>query len=234
MYTGFHPSGIASHVVCANTYRDAAATARFIIDDHQTNTSPDLSSSGGAVTYDVTNIHEDRLDDGNLDFTWTPSDPMNGMTRTDTGDIYEGGVVFDWTLGGEHYYEIEIVPGERDFRDHRFLSLRACQGTRHPETVALNGPLHFTVTLCDGQGASSSIGFASYGDITRPYLRTGLGTGAGWANEFNTVRIRLCDFENDGSGLDLSDIVAVRLDFGAAHGSARGRIGLDDVELTHD
>ena len=98
--------------------------------------------------------------------------------------------------------------------------------------AALNGALTFTVTLRDGHGKTSSVNFASYGAITRPYQRTGLGDGAGWANEFSTVRLRLCDFENDGSGIDLADIVAVRLEFGAGHGAARGRIGIDDVELS--
>ena len=240
MYGGFHPSGIASSVTCANTYRDAVAADRFVIDNYQTNPDPGTSSSGGAVTYTTSNVYENRLDDGNLDFTWTASDPMNGMTRTDTGvyltvpyqDIYQGGVVFDWTTGDDRHYDFEIVPGRRDFRSHRFLSFRACQGTRHPETLALNGPLTFTVTLVDGDARTSSVNFSSYGAITRPYQRTGLGTKAGWANEFNTVRIRLCDFENNATGIDLADIVSVRLEFGAAHGSARGRIGIDDVELS--
>ena len=48
----------------------------------------------------------------------------------------------------------------------------------------------------------------------------------------NSVRIRLTDFLNNGSGIDLTDIVAVRFDFGAAYGSERGRIGVDDIEIT--
>ena len=61
-----------------------------------------------------------------------------------------------------------------------------------------------------------------------------LGPGAGWANEFNTIRIRIADFENDYSGIDLKNIVAIRFSFGAGFGSPVGRIGLDDVMLTHD
>ncbi len=234
LYSDFHPSGIADHVICATTYRDALATDRFVIDDYQTNTELGVSSSGGLVTYDVANIHEDRLDDGNTSFTWTTTDPMNGMTRASGGDIYQGGVVFDWSPGGSLFYEFEVVPGSRDFRDHTYLAFRACQGTRHPETVALYAPLTFTVTLRDDQGSTSSVDFGVYGIITPPYQRTGQGVGAGWANEFNTVRIRLCDFENDGTGIDLADIVAVRLEVGAGFGSEQGRLGIDDVELTRD
>jgi hypothetical protein len=231
MYAGFHPSGIAGHVVCAATYRDAVATDRFVIDDYQTNTDLGTNSSGGAVTYDVSNPFENHLDDGNFNFTWTAADPMNGMTRAESWDIYHGGVVFDWTTGQDRFYELAVVPAQRDFRGHEFLSFRACQGTRHDETIGLNGPLTFTVTLRDGQGVTSSINFGNYGSITRPYQRTGLGQRPGWANEFNTVRLRLTDFEADGSGIDLADIVAVRFEFGASYGSERGRIGIDDVEL---
>jgi len=234
MYGDLRPSGIAPSVICSNTYRDALATDRFVIDDYQSNTGTGTSSSGGAVVFDVANLYEGRLDDGNTDLTWMSSDPMNGMTRTDSGDIYQGGAVFDWTAGQERFYEFEIVPDRRDFRDHTYLSLRACQGTRHPETVALNGPLTFSVTLRDGAGRTSTIPIGSYGAITRPYQRTGMGTGAGWANEFNTVRIRLVDFTNDGTGIDLADVEAVRLQFGSGFGSPRGRLGIDDLELTRD
>ena len=115
-----------------------------------------------------------------------------------------------------------------------FLSLRCCQGTRHPRTVALGGTLAFRTVLRDADGTTSGINFGVYGSLTHPYLRTGEGSGAGWANEFSTARIRLADFENDGSGIDLSRIVAVRLEFGAGCGATQGRIGIDDIELTRE
>ena len=53
-------------------------------------------------------------------------------------------------------------------------------------------------------------------------------------NEFETIRIRLTDFLNNGSELDLDDIAAVRFEFGSSFGSERGRLGMADVELTRD
>ncbi|MBW2263974.1 MAG: hypothetical protein JRG91_18590, partial [Deltaproteobacteria bacterium] len=147
----------------------------------------------------------------------------------DSHDLTRG-VVFDWSSAS--YYEIQVPTGQQDFTQHAYLSLRACQGSRHPNTVTLDGLLDFTVTLEDGSGGTSSINFGEYGGITSTYKRTGTGTGAGWANEFNTVRIRLIDFETDGPAVDLSDIVVVRFEFGGTYGSSLGRIGLDDVELT--
>jgi hypothetical protein len=44
----------------------------------------------------------------------------------------------------------------------------------------------------------------------------------------------LTDFLNNGSGLDLNDIVAIRLDVGPTHGSAEGRIVIDDLVLSND
>ncbi len=156
------------------------------------------------------------------------------MTQAALGNDLSRGVIFDWSVGDEVSYEYEIVPELENWTDNVFLSFRVCQGTRHPETVALAGTLNFTVTLEDGNGTTSSINFASYGSITRTYLRGGLGTGLGWANEFNTVRIRVVDFENNDSGIDLADIKMLRYEFGEDFGSSRGRIGVDDVELTFD
>jgi hypothetical protein len=97
--------------------------------------------------------------------------------------------------------------------------------------VALDGPLHFTVTLRDGAGTTSSIDFGALGAAPSPYPRAGYGTGLGWANEFVTQRLRLADFTTNGSGLDLGDVVAVRFELGPGLGVDQGRVALDDVEL---
>ena len=72
------------------------------------------------------------------------------------------------------------------------------------------------------------------GGIEEPYQRTSCGVGAGWANSFETVRIPLAAFEYNGSGLDLDKIIALAFQFGPSHGSAIGRIGIDDIELLVD
>jgi len=234
MYEGFHPIGIPGNVIIANEYKDAEGLNNFVLDDYQSQTSTTTSSSGGAVSYNVLHLNEVLMQELDGSFAWTGSQPSNGMTMYRSSGDTGRCVVFDWTTSSPRYYEYAVVSGERDFTDDEFISLRACQGTRHPETDALDSPLSFTITLRDGSGTSSSVDFASLGRITRTYKRTGYGAGAGWANEFNTVRVRLTDFLNNGSGLDLTDIAAVRLEFGSAYGSNRGRIGVDDVELTKD
>ena len=49
-----------------------------------------------------------------------------------------------------------------------------------------------------------------------------------------TIRIRPTDFLTNGSGLDLTDIAAVRLDVGPSYGSNEGRIVIDELMLTSD
>ena len=97
------------------------------------------------------------------------------------------------------------------------------------------GDLTFDVTLVDGAGTRSSINAGAYGGgIEEPYQRTSCGSGTGWAADFETIRIRLTDYLTNASGLDLSDIRQVALEFGPTHGSSEGRLGLDDLELTTD
>jgi hypothetical protein len=137
------------------------------------------------------------------------------------------------------------VAGEQDLSDDASLSFRAAQISRHPNTIAAFGDLTFDVVLVDGSGDSSRINIAAYGGgLEEPYQRGGPGgsffdCGAGppgWYAEFETVRIRLSDFLNNGSDVDLTNIVAVRFEF-AAPGSGTspvGRIGLDEIEITRD
>jgi hypothetical protein len=220
----------------SHEYRDASPNTAsnpqktIIIDDYQTQPATNTSSIGSPVTFDVQNLTEDRLDDNNSDFTWMVSDAFNGATQAGASDVSRG-VVFDWN-GSNRFYEWEIPVGERNFTDNLFLSFRGAQGTQHPNTLAVLGDLTFNVTLRDGQVApvSSSISIGAFGGgLEEPYQRSG-----GWHNEMETIRIRLTDFLNNGSGLNLADIVAIRLDFGPANGSSQGRIVIDELMLTND
>jgi hypothetical protein len=229
----FRPIGAptSSCVVVDLYHRPGDAVGKLVIDDFQSETSPAISSSGGAVTYSVSELTEGLLNDGNTTFTHSVADVMNGMTLGVSGDITRG-LVFTFDSGGTQSIEFELVPGARDLTRFTYLSLRAAQATRHPLTVAELGDTTFTVTLEDGNMVESSINIGAYGGgLEEPYQRTGCGSGTGWNNEFETIRLRLTDFLNNGSGLDLSDVRSVVLRFGPAWGSAAGRIGLDQLDL---
>jgi hypothetical protein len=157
---------------------------------------------------------------------------MNGMNQAIELDEHrESGVVFDWNEK-DASYEIGLPKGAHDLRAYGYLSFRAAQGTRHPNTVSLDGPLSFTVVLVDGSGAESAVDISTFGVLTETYPRPGEGSGEGWANEFNTIRIPLTSFDADGRAFDLGDVRSVRFAFGPSYGSPLGRIGLDDVEVT--
>lgn len=223
----FHPLNTLDDVTVVHAYSEDGLSGKIVIDDFQSAPQTTVSSSGGAVSGSVAEVFEGRLDDSDSVFAWTPSDPMNGMTHAGSQDD-SAGVVFQWD--GDASLEFEVIPALEDWSAHAYLSFRACQGTQHPLTLAVAGDLTFDVVLEDSAGNSSMINIGAYGGgIEQPYARQG-----GWQNEFETVRIRLRDFLADGSGLDLTRIVAVRLEFGPSHGSPEGRVGLDDLEVTAD
>lgn len=230
-YERFRPIGVPTGnpcIVVSHEYRNGATVGSFVIDDYQTETGTGTSSSGASVTFDVENLTEGRLDDNNSDFAWTATDPFNGATQGLATDTTRG-VVFDWT-DSDRFYEWQVPPGERDFTRFLVLSFRGAQGTQHPNTLAVLGDLTFDVTLRDGDGVSRSIDVGAYGGgLEQPYQRSG-----GWHNEMETIRLRTTDFLHDGSGLDLTNVVAVRLDVGPSHGSSRGRIVVDELMLTND
>lgn len=230
-YEDLRPLGVAGTIIGDLDYKDPSAE-NLVIDDFQTNSATSLSSSGGAVAATVSNLAEGLMNDGNTSFTWLASDPWNGMTRARATDSTRG-LVFDFAAPSEITFS--VLPELADFSGHTYLSVRAAQGTRHTQTVALAGNLTFSVTLTDGDGDSSTIEIGVYGGgVQRPYLRTGFGTGAGWQNEFEVIRIRLADFTAGGSAVDLSNIADIRLSFGTGAGSPMGRLGIDDLQLDKD
>ncbi len=222
------PMGILTTNVVTNEYVDGDA-GRYVIDNFQSQPLPEVSSSGGFVTYDVRNISENQMRESDGTFVWSTINPMNGMTRADPTDLTRG-VVFDWTSGDQKFIRFQIAGGPRDFSTSAFLSFRAAQITRHPETLAETADLTFTAALEDADGDLSTINVGVYGGgIEETYSRSG-----GWQNEMETIRIRLTDFTHNTPALDLSQIRAVRFNFGASAGSSRGRIAMDDIEVTRE
>lgn len=241
-YESFRPIGVSSSndcIVVTHQYRNGSQVANFIIDDYQSEFTETVSSSGGSVSFSVQTRTEGILDDNDTTFTWIPPtvpgdpppDPFNGALQGTTGDTTRG-VVFEWT-DEDRFYEWTVPEGGRNFSEFLFLSFRGAQGTQHPNTLADPGDLTFSVTLRDGNTptpGTSTIKISAYGGgLEQPYARLD-----GGHNEMETIRIRTTDFLNNGSGINLSNIVAVRLDVGPTFGSDRGRIVVDDLMLTND
>jgi hypothetical protein len=204
--------------------------ARVVIDNFQANAESDVSSSGGGVRHTVSNLYEGILEDAGSNLGWVDTDPMNGMTwAEDDGPTSDRGVVFDFD--GQAAIAFDVPPSASDMRRGGWLSLRACQGTRHPNTTALDGALDFTVVLRNSDGVESEIDIARYGNIPPPFARTGLGAGTGWVNEFSTIRVPLLAFATERPDFKLDNITEVTLRFGGDGNSPLGRVGLDDLEI---
>ncbi|MEM7205935.1 MAG: hypothetical protein AAF628_37115 [Planctomycetota bacterium] len=230
----FDPNAVANL-----NLRDDTQSGKFVIDDFQTNPSSTLASSGATVSMTVQNYLEGNLADNNGNFTWQASDPFNGYLNDSTSAAFATnslGAVFDFDGAADYDISYTLLPGQRDWRKFIYLSFRAAQGTRHPFTTAALSDLTFTVTLQDRSGARSSINIGAYGGgLEDPYQRNSgpsCGTGFGWTSEFETVRIRLEDFLNNGNAVDLAQITRLIFNFGPSWGDKQGRLGLDEIELT--
>lgn len=235
-WEGFHPIGapVNGCIVVDLQFREGDSSGKLVIDDFQTNVDPAVSSSGEAVTFDVLELNEGRMDDPTSSFTFNANEPWNGFSQASASDTGRG-VVFTWDSEQDRQIAFDVPPAGWDTTAWEYLSFRAAQGPRHTGTIGLLSDTIFQVELEDGSGGTSRIFVSAWnGGIEEPYQRTGCGTGTGWGAEFETVRVRLDDFLHDATGLDLTDVRTVRFLVGPSHGSFKGRIALDDLELTTD
>lgn len=228
----FAPPGVPSSscIVVDMQYTEGPTRAPRVIDDFQTQNATNISSSGGSVGFSVDSLTENRLDDADAAFTASTSDAMNGMTMGMASDTTRG-IVFQWTNADRDLW-FEVPAALRDVRGFEALSFRAAQSARDANTTAVLADIVFVVGLRDETGQRAQISIRAYGGgIEEPYQRTTCGTGAGWGNEFETIRMPLRDFGRVNPALDLGRIDRIEFLFGPSYGDARGRLGLDDVEF---
>lgn len=204
------------------------------IDDFQDGLADLATASGGAaVSSDLLGRAEGQLNDPNTSFTDNAAS-FNGFTYARNTD-WSAGAVFEWDGGVDRTLRYDFPGGSLDASGHDLLSFRACQITRDALTTAEVGDLTFTVTLEDRDGDSATIDVGVYGGgVEEPYQRGSCGSGFGWGNEFESLRIPLSAFTTDGTGVDLDDLAALTFTFGPGAGSAVGRLGLDDLVFTLD
>lgn len=240
----FKPIGVSPHTTVVSEYKEGPASGKFVIDDYQSQPSPFMSSSGGLVAGvlrpdNINVLQEGLLDDNDTSFDWVESDPFNGMTRARTNDDSRG-VVFSVAPTGSMNFLLWTIPlAAQDFSAFKYLSFRASQVTRHPFTTATLSDKSWVALLLDGTGGLGFVEFSVYGGgIPVPYQRTGFGIGAGWQNEFQTIRIRLKDLLTGAPGLprlNLTNVQAVAFVFVDSSGTpVTARLALDDLELTVD
>ncbi|MEM7199019.1 MAG: hypothetical protein AAF628_02070 [Planctomycetota bacterium] len=241
-YESFRPIGVPFQA-CIQVnlqHQEGPERGKWVLDDFQDAAGlPSMASSGAAVTSDLPELIEGLYNDSNDSFTWMPSDPFNGFIMAGEGDS-SAGAVLSFDGAGDYELAYTLPDGRRDLSDFEFLSFRAAQTTRHPFATPAGVDLTLTVALVDGSGTRSAIHIGAYGGgVEALYQRNTNSMGCpscagrvrGWNNEFETTRIRLGDFLNNGAALDLLDVRQVVFSFGPSWGTAQGRMGLDEIEF---
>jgi hypothetical protein len=227
-------------------FQDDAQSGKYIIDDFQSQsfTSPNIAVCGASVTIGVPALTEGRADDANGDFTDQINDPFNGFTMDEfsgTGpqksDSFACVFSFQGAAPSTITYDLSTATNRPNVGSFAYLSFRAAQASRHSLTIAPPlGDLTFSVSLEDDAGHVGTINIGAYGGgIEEPYQRNtdpSCGAGVGWNSEYETIRIRLTDFCNNGSLVNLDTVKKLTFSFGPTFGSLQGRLGLDEIELT--
>jgi hypothetical protein len=230
--SSLRPPGVSAAFTIVKEVVPAASANVRTVDNFQTETGLGTSSSGGAVASTVTNISEAIARDTDNTYTWSTSNPHNGSIRATSSDTQRM-VAWDWNVSAGMTWD--LLPALRDLSSWTFVQARVGQGTRHPNTVTLNGGASFTWVLKDSLGNESRVSSSAYGEaINRPYQRTGSGTGTGWQNELRTVQLRLRDFKSVNPLIDLSQIASVRMEVGGSAGSTTGRFVIDDLQFVKE
>ncbi|MEZ5979236.1 MAG: hypothetical protein R3F34_13565 [Planctomycetota bacterium] len=223
------PSTSCAVVHVAHT--DGPDPSDLVIDDFQSASALTIASSGATVAWSVDDLSEGVLID-NSNFTDNGTQAFNSFTHgSSTGPPQ--GAIFSFGTASSQTYRYELPLADKDATKYRHLAFMLAQSSRHPLTVALDAKIEFEVRVEDWSGNSRTLPIGSYGDgIGEAYARSGCGTGTGWAAEFESFTIRIEDFARDTSLVDLTDLRYVEFLFGSDHGSAQGRVAIDQVELT--
>lgn len=200
-----------------------ASAAPLVVDDYETNSAVDLSSSGGKVDTSAADLAEALLQDLTQGSGGGPIGRFFQETR---------GAVMTWTAPSAYVETIGPAAG-LDLRSRRTLSFRVALQPGTAVTTADPGPRTLQVALEDTGGRVSAISlrafdpvpgiYPAFGGRPGPYLET---TSA----VFKTFRIPLAGFSADGRDFDLSHVTRIRFLLGAPE-SPTGRIAIDDVEL---
>ncbi len=227
--TVLRPLGVPPGVGLHTQSRLSPSTA-MVIDNHQSGAGETTASSGATLAFTVDDEGElVLLDPDNPDlFPLIEVNTPNRFAQDTTG------LLFNWS--GVSAKTIEITPsgGSLDLSDRRAIVLRAAQEPKHPRTVALGGPVKFSIKIEDSAGNAATVETDFSAELMA--VRGGDAFLPAGIQEMTTarmqdVRIPLDRFRVGSPDLDLSDITAITLTFGGPGLSPEGRIGMDDLEF---
>jgi len=183
---------------------------RLVVDNFQDKpVDPTLNTLGGVVTASPAPVtyQESGLRQGNYD----------GSFYHDTN-----GLIVGWNQATT--YTSEIPSANQDVTSFSHLHIRAALvadgGVLNPPGT----PQSFLVNLEDANSVSQTVDVSSAGFAVIPY---GYPTGNGRKSMMSSVRVPLRAFTADDSGLDLTKITKIVVNFGST-----GLLAIDDIQFT--
>lgn len=130
-----------------------------------------------------------------------------------------------WTAAGD-LYETELPVGQRDVSMFSHLSFRVTQKHDNGVLNPIGQEKNVIVRLFDGGGDNRKVLTVDFREIPYPWERNT--SASGYKCQMKGVRIPLRNVTMNNSGVDLSDIVKVQIEF-----PGTGKISIDDLQFTN-
>ncbi len=217
--TRLRPLGVNPGLTLFSQAELRSSATRKVLDDYESSPIVDTSSSNQNVTTTAADLWEGLLLDTNL-ATTEVYDRFFQDTR---------GALLSWSSASE--YVEHLAPAEQDLRGAAVISFRVAQQPSHPYTVALGGPMRFSVELEDNAGHKSAMNVDILDSVPSIYPAWVAGPGNTTSAAFETFRLPVAGFAADGADIDLAHITLIRFKFAGPGESATGRAGFDDLEV---
>ncbi len=238
--TRLAPLGVPARVRMYAQAQLRRGVTGFTLDDFETATAENQSSSGQLVAVQLEDVDETLLND-EID----PRNPFGDGEDEVENRFFQAtrGVLFSWTENA--FYEQHLAPAQKDLRSARSLNFRVAQQPLHALTGT--GGVSFRVQLVDATGRTESVSLQAFSPIAPIYPSTiWVGKGGRYkdngqenpdvrpftatAAAFQTYRLPLSGFGATAANLDLSQIAKVRLQMGDDE-TRQGRVAVDDLEI---
>ncbi|WP_426755441.1 hypothetical protein [Myxococcus sp. Y35] len=238
--TRLAPLGVPARVRMYAQAQLRLGVNRFTLDDFETATDEDESSSGQLVAFELEDVNEEALYD-EIDI----QNPLGESEGEENNRFFQAtrGVLVSWT--GSSFYEQHLAAAQRDLRSASSLNFRVAQQPMHALTGT--GGVSFRVQLVDAAGRAETVSLQAFTPIAPIYPSTvWIGAGGRYldngqenpkvrpftatAAAFQTYRLPLAGFGMTAANLDLSQIAKVRFQLGDAE-TSQGRVAVDDLEI---
>jgi hypothetical protein len=171
----FRPLGIADEITVSGEYQEKTSLDISMIDDFQTNENTELASSGTVVTNDLSSINEVLMSDLNGSFEWDGTQTSNGFCRARFDDDPKCAVI-EWNNEND-FWNFEMTNNLSNWSEYEYLQFRACQMSRHPNNLALNDDIYFSVKIEDANGNEAMLSSEISGPIRKIYPKSNGGYG---------------------------------------------------------